>query len=261
MCHYHSISVNRKGTIAHVYWNSHAEAVYQKKWAENTRTRIYHWDFEYDPAEGPYPGALECTNRNIYAQEPTKRVLDAVDEHYHRLIALHNGDYSYLEYFAGDNYSDVRETTAQKRDIPVEVLIRLVSDPDKWVRRHAIANPNTPMHLLEKCAKSINMYEKSGVALNPNTPPGILAKLAEDESLFVKHAVASNCNTPASTLHNMAKDESVLTKVIIACNPSTRKNTLMQLAENEDMDLRSQVARNQHTSNTVLDILLSDKFS
>ena len=194
MCHYHSISVNRKGNIAHEPNNSHTTAVRQKEWTENTFTKTYHWDFEYDPDEQTYPGALKCLTGDIYAQEPAKRVLDVADEHYRRLIALHKGDYSHLEYFSGEDYTDVREKVAQNINTPVETLAQLAEDPDFWTRCAIARNPNTPAAVLEQLSKEKNVYVRNRVACNPNTSIETLELLLSDWISHIQDAARDNLN-------------------------------------------------------------------
>ena len=260
MCDYHSISVNRRGTIAHVYWNSHTDAVYQKKWKENIVGRTYHWDFEYNPLYGPYPGALDrCTTRGIYTQEPTKRVLDAADEHYRRLEALHNGDYSMLDYFSGVKYSDVRKKVAQQKNIPVEILIRLVNDPDQWISYHALTSPHMPEKILREFAKNGKLRMQQGVARNPNTPPDVLAKLSRSNSNAIRHAIAANNNTPVHVLPRMAQDQDKAIRYAVACNHNAPLEALAQLAEDKNANIRHQVAHNPSTPAQVLTQLAQDK--
>jgi len=133
MCHFHSISVSRKGEIAHVSKNSHSEAVEAAEWPENTNTRTSHYCCEWD-GEGEYPGALAVIDARAYAEPPSKTVLDAIDNHYGHLARMIGGDVGELEYFCGKDYLDVRRGVAQNPNTSAAVLERMAGDEDGDVR-------------------------------------------------------------------------------------------------------------------------------
>jgi 3-methyladenine DNA glycosylase AlkC len=63
-------------------------------------------------------------------------------------------------------------------------------------QRHEIArNPSTPADVLVRLATDKNKYVRMCVAANPSTPVDVLAQLAADENKWVRWYVANNPQT------------------------------------------------------------------
>ena len=220
---YHSISVNRRGTISHEAGNSQAAFAFVG-WQENTFSKTYHWNFTYDPGWWTYPGALGCLTRESYADAPPKRVIDTADEHYRKLIEIHKGDISMLEYFSGDDYADVRRRVAMYID---------------------------SLEMLRALAKDMDMDVRWAIAANNHTPPIIQMDLARSEHLKIRHRIAARSNVSQDVLSVLSKDKEIRVRLSVAANPATSAETLTSLAKDGNWQIRAEVINNPSTPDQV----------
>ncbi|NBO26600.1 MAG: hypothetical protein EBU96_07400 [Actinobacteria bacterium] len=109
---------------------------------------------------------------------------------------------------------------------PVEVLVALSKDKDKWVRRVVAQNTRTPKENLRLLAKE---------------------RLPKEEfsGSNVRAAVASNPMCPADLLESLSRDKSAEIRRSVAQNPSARTEVLEWLAQDIDEDVRGIVAVNE----------------
>ena len=259
MLDYHSISINQEAVIAHSKHNNHIQAIRQKRWTENTPTDTHYWNFIYDPSRNTYPGAMGCITKENYAKRPPQQVLDAADEHYRKLIALHNGDISCLEYFSGKHYTDVRERIAKNPNTPAGILTRLARDTDMWVRYYVAINPQAPIEALRILSEDRNSHIRYHMAGNRRISPDILDKLSQDECAPVKNPTAMNHHAPISPLIKAPRNKNNLTKWTVAGNPKMPVTRLEQLAIDPDDNTRRSVASNPSTPIETLQMLMKDK--
>ena len=115
---------------------------------------------------------------------------------------------------------NTRENIASDKNTPVNVLEKLSTDKDEWVRRCVALNTSTPTSVLERLSADEDDDVRRGVAENENTPAEVLAKLSTD-SFTVRCGVASNVNTPVDILEKLSKDEEKDVRWSVAYNAST----------------------------------------
>jgi len=118
----------------------------------------------------------------------------------------------------GDRY-----VAAYNLGCPLDALVQLAGDDDRWVR--------------------------SRVAKNLHTPPQVLARLAEAEDRQVRWLVGRNPNPPIGTLVMLAQlvgDDHRLVRQAVAKNPSTPLETLILLLTDADVDVRGAARANTH---------------
>ena len=101
---------------------------------------------------------------------------------------------------------DVRNAVAKNPNSSSAILRHMVR-VDNSIIPYVLTNPNIPMELLLKLAKSTDHWTREGVACNPSTPPEVLTSLASDESYYVRESLAENVNTPIDVLKQLANDD------------------------------------------------------
>lgn len=100
-----------------------------------------------------------------------------------------------------------RMDVARSHSTSAEILVKLSTDADEYIRRAVAENTSTPSTTLEKLSDDAAYLVRMGVAENPNTPSNILESLAHDSNEYVRRAVALNPNTPVKTLEYLAEDD------------------------------------------------------
>jgi hypothetical protein len=91
VCDFHSIVVRADGAKAHVFGNSHSEAVEAAGWLENEpHKRKRFVECEWD-GKGEYPGAEQITRLEV-GDELTAKQRETIDRHYKFLAAVMSGD-------------------------------------------------------------------------------------------------------------------------------------------------------------------------
>jgi len=124
------------------------------------------------------------------------------------------------------NRSRYVSAIAGNRKTPVDVLVVLAKDKDKWVRTVVAENTNTPQETLRVLA--LERLPKGKYITETN----------------VRAAVAGNPLCPVDLLESLAKDKSAGIRWRVAGNPSTNAETLMLLARDSDEDVRGAVQSN-----------------
>jgi hypothetical protein len=79
-----------------------------------------------------------------------------------------------------------RHEISRNPSTPVDVLVQLGTDKNKYVRMCVAANPSTPVDVLRQLATDANRWVRWFVANNPRTPGDVLKQLAADEDRDVR---------------------------------------------------------------------------
>lgn len=113
-------------------------------------------------------------------------------------------------YDIGIRYSITKNTKA-----PAEILIELAQNNHLWdeeyfhrpLRREVLSHHNIPIEILKKLASNDDDWVRIGIGYNPNTPTEILRQLADDKDKYVRLSVATNLNTSEAVLLKLAEDK------------------------------------------------------
>lgn len=184
-----------------------------------------------------------------------------------------------------DDARQVRAAVAGRAELSLEILARLLEDPDSGVRRAAMRHPSAeeaarrhgrlaveapaavsrhsaPASVdrtaFETKAHSRRAEERIGVAYDARTPADILEFLGgERRSSRVRRAVAANPHAPARLLRQLAHDDDEQVRQAVAFNGSTEPEVLLDMA-GKSIDLALLVALNPDTPDVVLMRLSQD---
>ena len=99
----------------------------------------------------------------------------------------------------------VRAAVASNPACPLDVFVRLGSEPNWHVRAGAAANPRRPL-MLGRFVCDDHYLPRGAVAANPSCPPEMALALADDQDNRVRAALATNPNTDASLLRRLVRD-------------------------------------------------------
>lgn len=77
---------------------------------------------------------------------------------------------------------------AMDSDTPTNMIIKLSTDKDYYVRCRVADNSNAPVDILTKLSTDEDRYVRCRVAENPNTPIDTLNKLSKDEDWITAHS-------------------------------------------------------------------------
>jgi len=166
---------------------------------------------------------------------------------------------------SSDDDQYVRGVIASSDSTPPEILMKLSNDEFERVRDFVAENPSTPPEALMKLSDDNSGNVRRGVAENPSTPPEVLMKLSNDhqsgndQSEFIVIPVAKNPSTPPEALLKLSKDKSLLVRRGVAENPSTPPEVLIRLARDKEEYIRTSVAQNRFSPPEVLLKLSNDK--
>ena len=145
---------------------------------------------------------------------------------------------SFLELLADHNDDRIRIRVALHPNCTVDVLKKLSSDVEAWVRRavayHLMCPPSIRGQLFQNLALDPNYVIRKWVAEHPLTPIEILTMLANDSTLTVREAVrnpdcrklnqdsfvARDTHTTSEELVRLAKSGFYLTRLEALSNPS-----------------------------------------
>ena len=196
---------------------------------------------------------------------------DPSDRHIAAIIAENpNTPADVLASLGGHPHAGVRHQVAIRTDQP-ELLARLASDADDYVRQVALSNSMCPSETLaQAAAEQPDGHIVAAVAGNPNTPADVLTSLGGHASAWVRSGVARNPNCPAPLVEQLANDEhvDVVCEVLrradcsaelleehsrsqhprvlaaVADNPSATSEVLTRVAHYPDRQLRRKVRQN-----------------
>ena len=170
-----------------------------------------------------------------------------------------------LGFLKNDVMSSSSRSAASDPSTPIDLLRKLASDENEYIRRGAAENPSTPADLLRELADDKNMWVRWGVAQNPSTPVDLLTLLASDAKIEVRKGVAKNPFTPVDLLDKLAhdllaSDEDAGIRRGAAANPSTPVDSLRKLAHDREEHVRRAAAENRSTHVDSLRELADDKY-
>lgn len=94
---------------------------------------------------------------------------------------------------------ETRVSVARNPNVPVDVLVALLSDPEVPVREAAAVHPDLP-------SASFSKVGERSVVDNPNTPRIFLVSTALSTDRFIRSAVGRHPNTPTHVLARLAVD-------------------------------------------------------
>ena len=160
--------------------------------------------------------------------------------------------------------SERKEWKLEKATDPLtspNLLAKLATDDDRWVRYYVAQNLSAPPDLVEQWASDADKTLRKGVAERPSLPLHLLTMLADDAEWEVRAAVARNSSTPAEVLARMRGDEEALVNWELAQNPSSPLDLLTLLAQHPDEDVRQRVVKNPSLPAELLAKLAEDSDS
>lgn len=131
---------------------------------------------------------------------------------------------------SGNNLRSLENMAANRRT-PAEVLRKLSTNTNNFIRRLISSNTSATADLLQILAKDSSTVVREGVALNPSTAVSILEKLSKDMNVDVRLSVAKNRSTSVAILEKLSTDESHHVRYSIASNPSTLAEILKNIYE------------------------------
>jgi len=152
----------------------------------------------------------------------------------------------------------IRYIVAGNSNTPVDVLKRLASDLDLYVKCAVAGNSNTPVDVLRQLVSDPRSSVRQGVAFNSNTPVDVLERLASDPRSSVRQGVAFNSNTPVDVLKRLVSDPRSSVRRGVAFNSNTPADALRQLVSDPDLYVKCDVAGHSNTPVDVLIQLASD---
>lgn len=101
----------------------------------------------------------------------------------------------------------VMRLVAHHRNTAAATLAGLEAHPlGETVLHEVLANPNTPVPILEKHAASASPTAHWGLALNPNAPRAVLERLSRSADLYTRLNLTYNEAVPSDLLQRLAQD-------------------------------------------------------
>ena len=161
MDNYHTISINRKGIVAHHHENRAWSAINNMPWNHNTPEHTVNWSFQWNPDEGDYPGAEALPNPRVHYEPPPANVIRKADKYFARLKKAHEVDLESLWWF-----------------MPLEEIQHITYfDVPLYLAQHS-----TIPHLLWYIAEHTGIAKVIYYVLeNPHTSPGTIEALKESK--------------------------------------------------------------------------------
>lgn len=153
-----------------------------------------------------------------------------------------------------------QKTARDLKELSAGVLRHFVSHPDNLVRERVAEHENTDSETLKMLYKDTSWSVRYSVVRNKHVPDEVLVKAAEDYDQTVRAAVAAGTHTPQKVLEVLAND-SLSVREQVAKNEHTSQSILSKLALCKESKIRMEVAYNPHTSCKVLRMLCEDPVS
>ena len=100
----------------------------------------------------------------------------------------------------------VRAAVASNPACPLDVFVRLGSEPNWNVRAGAAANQRCPTLMLHRFVRDDHYLPRSAVAANPSCSPEMALILADDQDDRVRVALATNPHADVSLLRRLVRD-------------------------------------------------------
>ena len=141
---------------------------------------------------------------------------------------------------------DVRLELADSLDTVPEVLTRLLTDTDYFVRDAAIQNPNTPIKSLCHLYDITNNPDiGTALSLRADTPSKMLQYISRSSVYMTQCGLASNINTPTEALNTLARHATDFhVRKLIAENPNVSIELLEKLSNDRSKKV-SATAKNR----------------
>lgn len=184
------------------------------------------------------------------------------------VVARHHAtDAETLEALSNDTHDSVREAVAtnigpsavilaEDPDIPMEILVRFARSESSDVRHGVAKNPKSSSALLANLARDVRNDVRQSVAIHPHTTADTLAYLASDSEPVVRQTVARNSTTAPAVLRNLASDPVGDVRQAVAANPHTPTDTLMLLGSDPDTSVGISLTQNPNIQADILAALI-----
>lgn len=169
----------------------------------------------------------------------------AKEQFAYKVIDNEQTDTEVLIKLSSDDDQYVRGVVASSDSTPPEVLMKLSNDEFERVRDIVAENPSTPPETLIKLSNDKSFMVRRGVAVNPSTPPEVLMKLTNaHQEVYLRIPLAKNRFSPPEALAKLSNDKSVMVRRGVAKNPSTPPEVLVRLSSDEFPNVRKLVSEN-----------------
>lgn len=174
-----------------------------------------------------------------------------------------------LALLAEDEDSGVRFYVASNRNVPLDVQLQLVEDPEEIVRSgvalslaYSLQEGSIQKQLKERIADRLAGDEKPivrmSLASNRALPNRIYEKLAADKDPIIRQKLAENGRIPRSALAALARDSLAIVRTSAAAHDLLPPSILQELGRDVEPAVRTAVAGNINTPTATLDSLALD---
>lgn len=180
---------------------------------------------------------------------------------------------------ASSYFRAVRESLAERKDLPLDLLMRLVDDEEDVVLRAVLSNPHTPPSVKKSLAERLGRDDDD--VSEPSVAPLALDKMnpleisqwinrqtaieADDfyalgghKDPFVRASVARKLSCPRTLLVTLSEDPELDVRLAAAGNKNAPVAVLEALARDEEPMMRATVASNPNVAPDVLFELADD---
>lgn len=196
------------------------------------------------------------------------RTEKAVDEK-QKIRAQSTSNPDELALLSEDEDSGVRFYVASNKNVPLDVQLHLVADPEEVVRGGVALSlyfspQDTPLReeLKRRIAVRLAGDDKPIVRLalvsNTTLPDEIYDALVEDADPIIRQKLSENVSIPRSSLILLARDEVSTVRASAASHTNMPDSLLTVLSGDIEPSVRTAVAGNVNTSIGVLDSLVRD---
>ena len=200
--------------------------------------------------------------------EQLLRTEQAVDEK-QKVRAQSTSNPDELALLAEDEDSGVRFYVAANKNVPLDVQLHLVEDPEDVVRGGVALSlyfslQDTPLReelkrrIAERLAGDGKPIVRMALVSNTTLPDEIYDMLAADPDPIIRQKLSENVSIPRSSLILLARDEISTVRASAANHTNMPDSLLIELSGDVEASVRAAVARNVNTSIGVLDSLVRD---
>ena len=196
------------------------------------------------------------------------RTEKAVDEK-QKVRAQSTSNPDELALLAEDEDSGVRFYVAANKNVPLDVQLNLVEDPEDVVRGGVALSlyfspQDSPLkellkrRIAERLAGDGKPIVRMALVSNTTLPDEIYDTLAADPDPIIRQKLSENVSLPRSSLIVLARDEISTVRASAANHTNMPDSLLTALSGDVEASVRASVARNVNTSIGVLGILVRD---
>lgn len=147
-----------------------------------------------------------------------------------------------LRRLATDEDSYIRRIVAARTDLKTELIAHFIDDPSTHVRKELAENPITDVQTLDRLALDSHEWVRSTVSKHARLSATSLQLLATEKSYYIRAQVAVHENTPLPTLETLLQDGEPSVRLAIAKRQSIPEAWVARLADDEDADVRAAAA-------------------